>query len=1088
MDGAVHAAIWTIGPMLLPSLTFISDSWHDTGGKIKMPRPLSAEEALVLTMSMSTQNISNSTTSKLLQEAVHAGFNSRSDQQRSRAEYESIQAFAGTTHDMVYLLLICLMGRALGCHLMDRRRLKQRYGRIYSRLSLLARSLPCSRYVRSVPPWRIACVVVAFLSSLLMLNWGLGMYTIGGYMTVRFATEFICGHITWGDESFRVAAGHEKEKDEFGNEQQQLLMEEGQALLSRSISGEQDELIEPSSPSTQKLFDKKWLNTYWLMGVASSAFVGGFLFYPFNRFMAAFDGNTRIYVFIMFIGVGWIVDRCLFRYYSTISVPYNSERLSFSDARIVSGGGDRSRDISRSSSASTTVQRRKKPQHQQQKHQSTSFDEEQQITFFDQSLDNTPQLDRSNSHDTLESEQFFDCLDDIELDSEHNMEYAIPMQQSTASTQHYDNQIATYSKRRVVYPDGKIAVIPTGESLSNTPPGYLALYKNKSSKAQSKYKETQAWRQQEKIYSIHARPHTYFAQIKVAYPHVIHGFTSNGMPVVYEKPGQMKLKELFRSGMNVEDMLVHYSYLMEYLSNMESILTELHANDCGSIMSDDAWQDELAAYAHAKQQRLQSDPISFRFCVVMDISGATPKSISGDVMTYLKRAGDVNTLHYPGSMRQAVAVQAPFWIGVAWKAIKGVMPASVTVDLLSSAQTMEGGLMQYIDEDQIPVEYGVSQQYSIQSILQTCQLILSANSFLQGKSKFKLGEHPFEVGLKQLVERQGEELDDLDSGYEDNTQSTALLHESTTLHLPPPSPQPERCVNYLKNDDSLASSTKLSNTMTREWDGLGSGSVLTVTAILQFFVYFVIGSIELALPYWLISPLKHGGLGYEPRGNSMAVLVSSLIIAWAIKRSRFNDLVRSAIDKSPLRGFRIGIGSSSFFFMCIGLIPITSDTNESTMGLLCFSAYLSLLFMSTTMGIVSLEQLRTLVIISEEGSATFGWLQNTNLIFSTLGRATGIVFIAPIFRWSVKGGLSFPLNASFFLCIMACVCWLLYIISFSLHIAAPSLPTTTHMKRKQSQFLSAMSGWISFMKEVIVVACADVSWLAKILSTGRARK
>ena len=72
--------------------------------------------------------------------------------------------------------------------------------------------------------------------------------------------------------------------------------------------------------------------------------------------------------------------------------------------------------------------------------------------------------------------------------------------------------------------------------------------------------------------------------------------------------------------------------------------------------------------------------------------------------------GDINTLHYPGSMRQAVAVQAPFWIGVAWKAIKGVMPASVTVDLLSNAQTMEGGLKQYIDEDQIPVEYGVSQQ------------------------------------------------------------------------------------------------------------------------------------------------------------------------------------------------------------------------------------------------------------------------------------------------------------------------------------------------------------------------------------------
>ena len=104
------------------------------------------------------------------------------------------------------------------------------------------------------------------------------------------------------------------------------------------------------------------------------------------------------------------------------------------------------------------------------------------------------------------------------------------------------------------------------------------------------------------------------------------------MPVVYESPGRMNLKELFRNGCSVDDMLFHYCYLMEYLSNLESILTELHENDEmeeGRSSDNDDWQDELAGYAHNKQTRLQNDPVTFGFCVIMDVRGASPTSLSG---------------------------------------------------------------------------------------------------------------------------------------------------------------------------------------------------------------------------------------------------------------------------------------------------------------------------------------------------------------------------------------------------------------------------------------------------------------------------
>lgn len=48
----------------------------------------------------------------------------------------------------------------------------------------------------------------------------------------------------------------------------------------------------------------------------------------------------------------------------------------------------------------------------------------------------------------------------------------------------------------------------------------------------------------------------------------IHGHSKTGCPIVYEQPGQMQLKELFRSGCEIDDMIFHYQFLMEFFSNI----------------------------------------------------------------------------------------------------------------------------------------------------------------------------------------------------------------------------------------------------------------------------------------------------------------------------------------------------------------------------------------------------------------------------------------------------------------------------------------------------------------------------------------
>ncbi|KAL7554579.1 hypothetical protein ACHAWF_018063 [Thalassiosira exigua] len=967
---------------------------------------------------------------------------------------------------MAWALLAFLAGRALGRRLLaECRRRPARWSRWREAWTAAGRA--------PFPPRRIACLVVGTATPLLFAHWGAGARSLGGWTAVRFLTGLIAGGAdAWCDGRARSDGGDfgRKAKEDPAEDDIQT-MEEGRALLSRPPRSSSEGEPESSPSRNTHMLDRKWLDGHWLAGAASSSLIGGWTFYPLNRLGASLGGvNSMLFL----VGLGIATERCLVRHYagqiaSRATGSSKSDKSSVEQSQrkhqfFRDRAGKEGRKESLSSISSS--QRRRQVQRESPRPSTFEFDEEQQITFHEQRPEPSPARHRSNSEDT---DQFFDCLDDIDLHSGHDeddggggggvsaegMAASAPVQ-SDSDRSSNESRIAAYSKRRVAYPDGSPALVPAGESVSTLPAGYLALYNNDRDKAQSKYRETQEWRREEKIYSVHSRPHSWFPAIKKAYPHVVHGFTPDGMPVVYESPGRMDLKGLFRGGCRVEDMIFHYCYLMEYLSNLEGVLTELHADDADD--ADAEWQEELAAYAHAKQQRLRSDPVPFGFCVVMDISGASPATLSVDVMTYLKRAGDVNTAHYPGSMRRAVAVRAPFWIGAAWKAIRGLLPASVTADLLSGAQTDAGELRRYVDEDQIPQEYG-------------------------GRSRFKLGEHPFELGLKKLVETQEEATGREVGGGGRNGSECPLGEPESPLHAPAAI---RSAPTVLERDVALdvnSPDPAMERTVAHEWEGLGSRHVLAVTTILQATVFLVVGALELALPYWAMTPPSRGGMGYEAHGNGTAVFLSCCVIAWAIRRPRMSQFALSTIEKSPLRGFRIGIGTTCFMLVCLGLIPIALKPSESTLILVCFSAYLSLIFIACSLGNLSLVHLRDLAVKpSQEHSSPQSVHWRT--VIPPFGRAAGYICVVPIFRVPLQKGLPFPLNASFFLCLLACVCWLLYILSFSLHtpaVASPP-PPLGHANKKEPQFIGAISSNLLFVREVFVVAYADVGFLVNELS------
>jgi len=813
----------------------------------------------------------------------------------------------------------------------------------------------------------MACHFIAIIVPLLIVNWGWGIYHREGLLFVRFVTALISGAMmTWAKRQPFFYSENNKNKGGKGHDEEennQISLEEGMALM-HSFSPDDDDNDNvdklESIHAQQHLID--W---YWLTGAGCSSLLGGYIFYPINRLMMQLE--PRALVPLTLIVIGMVLHRHLSWHLSTAAAASASSSMKM-DRTVFGGGGDSNDDTGTAviSTSSSMIQRRKQISNRDHHHQQQQQQQQlQQQDLYNDKSHSRPRLHSDNSTDSSD-DQFFDCLDDIELGTSEEPNNSHNNDNNSAG-KNYDRQIATYSGRKVIYSDGANAYVPAGESISSIPPGYLSMNNKDQVKSQSKYEATQQWRRSEQIHCIHSRPHPWFQKIKAAYPHVIHGFTPDGMPVMYEAPGKMNLKELLRNGCHVKDMIFHYCYTMEYLSNIESVLSEVNANEVNQD-----WQEPLAAYAHAKQMRLQNESVHFGFVVVMDIAGATPSSLSGDVMTYLKQAGDVNSLHYPGSMRRAILVQAPFWLGSMWKVVKGILPASVTADLLSDTQTMNGGLKQYIAEDQIPVEYG-------------------------GTSPFKLGEHPFEVGMRKLVEMQADEVDAIDEA--------PMMSYSKS----PPEESPPRLSNRPKrqqhDNNAVVSREVKSNTksrLPRGWDGLGASYILVVASLLQLCSYAVIGSIELAMPLWTISP---DGMGYEPRRTGIACFGTCCIILQALKRMKPHLSSRS-IEKNPTRSVRTGILTSCLSLACINLIPLTSNHDKSLLGLGFLSTLCAFIYLGLVLGVMSVDHLRATAISSfnhcSDLPSGLAFMQNhtSSPVLAFLGRVVGYVCFLAIYLGS----------------------------------------------------------------------------------------
>lgn len=497
---------------------------------------------------------------------------------------------------------------------------------------------------------------------------------------------------------------------------------------------------------------------------------------------------------------------------------------------------------------------------------------------------------RMESYATLDD--FYDCRSVFSDGDSQN--------QTMLQSEGDEMEITRYVNGKCVYSDGSDSYVPQGDCFGVIPPNYLSFCGGKKSKAETMWKESQRWRLEKKIWKIHTTPHQWFQRIKDAYPHYVHGYSRAGHAIIYERPGQMNLKELFRNGCEISDMVRHYSFFMEYLANRVSTRDEVR-----SQLGPDAPPHNSSSWG---------------FMVVMDVKGAGLSHLSGDVVKYLKQAGDIGSAHYPVNMQRAFVVNSPFWLAGAWSGLKGILPDSVQVDILSEGN-YPAALREFIDEDQIPPEYG-------------------------GTSPYALGEHPFEEDLIKLVESIEDADDDIeqadstpplvistptsshatenDDHATENDDFVAPEFSSPVRPSTPPGSQPLRrrvsSIDQVRRPN--ANYPVSANKLHKVGPFGGELDVFTIVSVMHVLWSGVQGAIETALPLWMLSPTELGGLGYSPSRSGVSMFSACLVLLWTM-RTKSSKLVSQIPSLAPMRAFRIGAGSESALLLLLAFVSMS---------------------------------------------------------------------------------------------------------------------------------------------------------------------
>jgi hypothetical protein len=277
------------------------------------------------------------------------------------------------------------------------------------------------------------------------------------------------------------------------------------------------------------------------------------------------------------------------------------------------------------------------------------------------SLPGTPQTALNESGDGSET-VFEESRERIESAGSDQSDF-FDCEFATTSEEDRMMEVVVYRNNKCLYQDGSPAFVPPGECICTIPESYVSVICGTKKRARDMWEGTQTWRRENEIWKMHTMTNPWYLKIKDAYPHSIHGWTKQGDIVIYEHPGKMKLKQLFREGCTIENMTAWYTFFMEYLSNVVI--------------------PAIADERRTVDPRIDDSGRKFSFFVVMDMEDTGMSVLGSEVLNYLKKAGEINSSHYPTSMKQTVLIKTGPLLSKVSSVLRAVLPRPVQFEVYS---------------------------------------------------------------------------------------------------------------------------------------------------------------------------------------------------------------------------------------------------------------------------------------------------------------------------------------------------------------------------------------------------------------------
>jgi hypothetical protein len=177
------------------------------------------------------------------------------------------------------------------------------------------------------------------------------------------------------------------------------------------------------------------------------------------------------------------------------------------------------------------------------------------------------------------------------------------------------------------------------------------------------------------VEALHVDTSLYFAQ----YPQLYSGVAKNGAPLFISKPGIL----------NVDGV--------ECITTLDGIL-KFH------------WYVMMHDFANRLRDQKKNNPGFKRFeCVcILDLSQLTASKLTRRALAIIKEQAAVDAICFPETMCKMFIVNAPTFFTATWRLIRGWLDARTAgkIDVISSRATMEKKLLDFVDADQLPSDYG----------------------------------------------------------------------------------------------------------------------------------------------------------------------------------------------------------------------------------------------------------------------------------------------------------------------------------------------------------------------------------------------